>query len=62
MSFFGQDSQPVDAEVTILSGRALEVPTDSTEACRFDAYINEALATPHIPDPIRIRGIGSTTL
>lgn len=52
--------EPVDADVRILSWR--EEPTPEGKPSRFDEYIVEAQVPPVIPDPIRVRGIGSTTL
>lgn len=56
-------SEPVDAEVRILSWTS--EPGDAlreTKVSRFDEYIVEAQVPPVVPDPIKVRGIGSTTL
>ena len=50
--------EPVDVEVKILSWRK----ESAEEATRFNEYILDAQVPPVIPDPIKVRGIGATTL
>ena len=61
--FLGLDSQPVDAEVTILLRTPEEaIVAPPSASCRLDAYINQAQVVVPTPDPIRLRGVGTTTL
>ena len=56
-------AEPVDAEVRILSWRSEQSNVlCETKLSRFDEYILEAQVPPVIPDSIKVRGIGSTTL
>lgn len=59
------DLQPVDAEVTILFSSSLEprIPPVQVESSRrLNACINQAGMVQPVPDPIRLRGVGTTTL
>lgn len=59
----GQDLQPVDAEVTILFRDSQATPPiPPSESCRLDSYIRQAQIPQPVLDPIRLRGVGSTTL
>jgi len=53
--------EPVDVEVRILSWKN-ESAVGEEKATRFDEYILEAQVPPLLPDPIKVRGIGSTRL
>ena len=60
--FFSHDSQPVDAEVTILFRSPEEVSASPSVSSRLDTCISQAqIAVPTL-DPIRLRGVGTTTL
>ncbi len=61
-SIFGHDSQPVDAEVTILFRSPEEVPVSPSASCRLDTCISQAQVVLPTLDPIRLRGVGATTL
>ena len=57
-------AEPVDADVRILnwrSGTSLSA-NSIAKVSRFDEYISDAQVPPALPDPIKIRGIGATTL
>lgn len=54
--------QPVDAEITILLRSSMEPAISPAQSCRLNEYITQARTEPHVPDPIRLRGVGMTTL
>ncbi len=53
--------EPVEADVRILS-YTREESTPVEKLSRFDECIIEAQVPLVVPDPIKVRGIGSTTL
>ena len=58
-----QDLLPVDAEVTILPRISQDpAPPPSAENHRLNPYILQAQSPQVVPDPIQLRGVGSTTL
>ena len=58
-----QDLLPVDAEVTILLRNPQEpAPSPPEKNHRLNAYILQAQSPQVVPDPIQLRGVGSTTL
>ena len=62
----GSGVYPVDADVRVVSLHALESPDHPPvlhTASRFGDYIDESrLASTTVPEPIKLRGVGKTTL
>ena len=59
---FGYEPQPVDAEVTILFRSPEGAPVSPSASSRLDTCISRAQICVPTPDPIRLRGVGATTL
>lgn len=62
-------TEPVDADVRILNWESQNWRSDPSHSAnsivqvsRFDEYVSEAQVPCALPDPIRIRGVGATTL
>lgn len=53
---------PVDAEVTVLLRRQDPPAPPPTESHRLDVHIKQAQTEQPVPDPIQLRGVGTTTL
>lgn len=55
--------QPVEPEVRLISQRerAPSLPT-LYQSSRYDEYIEESLLATTVPDPVKLRGVGGTTL
>lgn len=60
--FLSHDSQPVDAEVTILFRSPEEAYVSPSASFRLDACISKAQIPVSNPEPIRLQGVGTTTL
>ena len=62
----GAGVYPVEADVRVLSAHPLESPNYplvSQASSRFGDYIDESqLAYTTVPDPLKLRGVGNTTL
>ena len=62
----GAGVYPVEADVRVLSVHPLESPSYplvSQVSSRFGEYIDESqLAYTTVPDPLKLRGVGNTTL
>lgn len=54
--------QPVDADVTVVLRSPQEPPIPPAETHRLDALVELAQTAQPVPDPIQLRGVGSTTL
>lgn len=55
--------QPVEAEVRFLSAREIDSSLPSlSQGSRFGDYVDESLLPTTVPDPIKLRGVGGTTL
>lgn len=54
--------EPVDAEVTILFRGPLEPSVSPSKSSRLDGYISKAQEVQFVPEPIRLKGVGTTTL
>ena len=61
---YRQDS--LDAEITVLLGDPLAQDPGGCspvqQVSRLEECIRQAQTVPYVPDPIRLRGVGGTTL
>ena len=54
----------LETEVRVLSLRPVEhsLPVAPLQSSRFTDYIEESLLEPVVPEPVRLKGVGATTL